>query len=150
MATTQFSILIDRPADDILEYLLDVEAYRAVDPRLKSIRWVRRAAGCTVFRFRPQLMGLPVPLSTQLVVRRGDRVDITALPSRNDRIADFAGSMECVPGPEGTTVTRTLRFDLAGVLRPLLDGRLSRWLERDVEAEMTRLKAHLEDQPPSP
>jgi hypothetical protein len=144
MAEKEFSIVIDRPADDILEFILDVEAYREVDPRLSSIRWVRRAQGCTVFQFRPQLMGLPAPLSTQMVVRRGTKVDITALPSRNDWMAHFVGSLGCVERPQGTTVTRTLRFDLAPVLAPVLDGRLTRWLERDVPAEMSRLKARLE------
>lgn len=149
MAKTQFTILIDRPADDILEFILDVEAYRDVDPRLSSIRWVRRAHGCTVFRFRPRLMGLPAPLSTQMVVRRGMSVDISALPSPSDHFADFAGSLECVAGPQETTVTRTLRFDLAAPLAPILDRRLSRWLERDVPAEMARLKARLEKRPSS-
>lgn len=144
MAEAEFSIVIDRPAAAILELILDVEAYREVDPRLKSIRWVRRAPGCTVFRFRPQLMGLPGPLSTQLVVRRGTRVDISALPSPNDRLAHFVGSLECAEGPHGTTVTRTLRFDLAPALAPILDARLTRWLQRDVPAELRRLKVRLE------
>lgn len=149
MATEQCTVLIDRPADDILEFILDVRAYRDVDPRLGSIRWVRRMPGSTVFRFRPQLMGLPAPLSTQLVVRRGMKVDITALPSPSDRLADFAGSLACVAGPQGITVTRSLRFDLAAPLAPILDRRLQRWLQSDVPAEMARLKARLEE-PPSP
>lgn len=144
MAHTQVTIVIDRSAEDILGFILDVQAYQTVDPRLRSIRWVRRKEGFTVFRFRPQLMGLPAPLSTQLVVRRGMRVDISALPSLNDRLARFAGSLACVEGVGGTTVTRTLRFDLARPLTVLLDRQLTRWLERDVSAEMSRLKSHLE------
>lgn len=148
MATGSFTIDIERPATEITDFILDVEAYREVDPRLKSIRWVRRAPDCTVFRFRPALMGLPAPLTTQMVTREGGTVEIRSLPSAADAMVDFVGRLECQPGDGFTTVTRTLNFDFTPTARWLLDRRLTSWLATDVEAEMRRLKSVLERETP--
>jgi hypothetical protein len=144
MASGSFTIDIARPAREITDFILDVGAYREIDPRLSSIRWVRRAPDCTVFRFRPSLMGLPAPLTTQLVTRRGDVVEIISLPGPADAIVDFVGRLECRPGDGVTTVTRTLDFTFAAAVRWALDSRLEAWLAHDVEGEMRRLKRVLE------
>ena len=145
MAVGEASTLVMRPAAEILDFILDVEAYRAVDPRLRTIKWVRRTPGETVFRFRPALMGLPGPMTTQRVtLTPGKRVDITPEPSRLDRIAGFTGLLECTPEAGGTRVHRRLEFRLARPLSWLMDPLLTRWLEQDVPAELARLKAHLE------
>lgn len=147
MASGTFSIDIRRSPTEITDFILDVASYRVIDPRLRSIRWVRRAPDCTVFRFRPSLMGLPAPLTTQMVTRRGDDVEITSLPGPADAMVEFVGRLECQAGDGATLVTRTLTFDLAPAVRWLLDRRLTAWLAADIEAEMRRLKHLLEAQP---
>lgn len=152
MAVGEASVVIARKPEDILGFIMDVEAYRAVDPRLRTIRWVRRTPGETVFRFRPALMGLPAPMTTQKVtLTPGERVDITPLPSRMDRFAGFAGLLECVAESNGagTRVRRRLEFRFARPLSWVLDPLLNRWLARDVPAELARLKACLEAPEPS-
>lgn len=145
MAVGEASTLVARPAAEILDFILDVEAYRAVDPRLRTIRWVRRTPGETVFRFRPALMGLPGPLTTQRVtLTPGRRVDITPVPSVMDRFAGFAGLLECTPEGGATRVRRRLEFRFPRPLSWLMDPPLTRWLAKDVPAELARLKAHLE------
>lgn len=145
MAVGEASELVRRPATEILDFILDVEAYRAVDPRLRTIRWVRRTPGETVFRFRPTLMGLPAPMTTQRVtLTPGERVDITPVPSWMDRFAGFAGLLECTPEAGGTRVRRRLEFRFPRPLSWLVDPLLTRWLAQDVPAELARLKAHLE------
>ncbi|HXH81066.1 SRPBCC family protein [Nocardioides sp.] len=144
MATGSFTIDIARPAHEITDFILDVGAYQEIDPRLRSIRWVRRAPDCTVFRFRPSLMGLPAPLTTQMVTRRDDVVEIISLPGPADAMVDFVGRLECRPGDGITAVTRTLTFTFASAVRWLLDSRLESWLATDVEGEMRRLKSVLE------
>lgn len=145
MAAGEASALVRRPATEILDFILDVEAYRAVDPRLRTIRWVRRTPGETVFRFRPTLMGLPGPMTTQRVtLTPGKRVDITPVPSRMDRFAGFTGLLECTPEAGGTLVRRRLEFRFPRLLSWLMDPLITRWLAQDVPAELARLKAHLE------
>ncbi|MEC3979174.1 SRPBCC family protein [Amycolatopsis sp. H20-H5] len=145
VATGEASTIIARPAADILAFIMDVEAYRVVDPRLKTIRWVRRAAAETVFRFRPRLLGLPGPMTTQRVaLTPGVRVDISQVPGPLDRLADFHGLLECVEREDGTHVRRRLEFRFRRPLSWLLDPPLRRWLAHDVPAELARLKTHLE------
>jgi len=145
VAVGEASTLVARPAADILDFILDVEAYRVVDPRLRTIKWVRRTPGETVFRFRPTLMGLPGPMTTQRVTRTSDsRVDITPMPSAMNGLADFAGLLECTAEGGVTRVRRRLEFRFPRPLSWLLDPPLTRWLATDVPAELARLKAHLE------
>jgi hypothetical protein len=133
------------PAKDVLAFILDVEAYQAVDPRLKTIAWVRRSPGETVFRFRPRLLGVPGPMTTQRVVLTpGKRVDIVAVPSPMDRLVHFAGLLECVEEAGLTHVHRRLEFRFARPLSWVLDPLMQRWLAKDVPAELARLKTHLD------
>lgn len=145
MAVGEANTVVARPAKEVLAFIMDVEAYRAVDPRLRTIAWVRRSPGETVFRFRPKLMGLPGPMTTQRVVLTpGRRVDITPVPSPVDRLVGFAGLMECIEEGGTTRVRRRLEFRFARPLSWFLDPLMGRWLAKDVPAELVRLKAHLE------
>ncbi|SDN46930.1 Polyketide cyclase / dehydrase and lipid transport [Geodermatophilus sp. DSM 45219] len=145
VAVGQASMVTTASAEDVLAFIMDVEAYQAVDPRLKTITWVRRSPGETVFRFRPRLMGMPGPRTTQRVVlTAGRRVDIIPVPSPMDRIVLFAGLLECVEEDGLVRVHRRLEFRFARPLSWLLDPLMRRWLAKDVPAELARLKAHLE------
>jgi hypothetical protein len=144
MAVGEASTTVARPAEEILEFIMDVEAYRAVDPRLKTIKWVKREPGETVF------MGLPGPMTTQKVsLTAGERVDITPVPSPMDRFTAFAGLLECTAEGSGTRVRRRLEFTFQRPLSWLMNPLLNRWLAKDVPAELARLKAYLEARPAS-
>lgn len=148
MAVGEASTVVSRPAAEILGFIMDVEAYRAVDPRLKTIKWVKREPGMTTFRFRPKLMGLPGPMTTQQVsLTPGKRVDITPVPSAMDRFAGFAGLLECTAEGADTRVRRRLEFKFAKPFSWLMDPLLNRWLAKDIPAELARLKAYLEAAP---
>lgn len=150
VAVGRASMLTATSADDVLAFIMDVEPYQAVDPRLTSITWVRRSPGETVFRFRPRLMGAPGPRTTQRVVLTpGRRVDITPAPSPMDRIVSFAGSLECVQEGGLNRVHRRLESRFARPLSWVLDPLMRRWLAKDVPAELARLNAHLEGIPRS-
>jgi ribosome-associated toxin RatA of RatAB toxin-antitoxin module len=144
-AVGEATTVIACPAEDILAFIMDVEAYKAVDPRLRTIKWVRRTENETVFRFRPELAGVPAPLSTQRVVLTpGKRVDIVQAPHPMNRMAGFRGLLECTPDGDGTRVRRRLEFRFAPPMSWLLDARVERWLAEDIPAELARLKVHLE------
>lgn len=145
VAVGEATTFIARPAEDILAFIMDVEAYRAVDPRLQTIKWVRRTENETVFRFRPKLMNMPAPMSTQRVVLTpGKRVDILQAPHPMNRMAGFQGLLECTPAEGGTTVRRRLEFRFAPPMNWLLDRRIERWLAEDIPAELAKLKEHME------
>jgi hypothetical protein len=148
LAVGRASTVVAASAEEVLAFIMDVEAHQAVDPRLKTIAWVRRRPEETVFRFRPRLLGVPGPMTTQRVVLTpGRRVDITPVPSPMDRIVLFAGSLECVEEAGLNRVHRRLEFRFARPLSWVLDPLVRRWLAKDVPAELARLKAHLEASP---
>lgn len=141
-------VLIRTTATEVLDFILDVERYRTVDPKIGTIHWIRRSPDGreVTFRFTPQLGPLPaVVRSTQRVTRVGDHaVSIAALPSWVDRLAQFHGSLSTAPAQEGVLVRRRLEFWLAAPLRPTLGPVLRRWLARDVPAELAAVRQTLE------
>ena len=132
----------------MLEFILDVERYKAVDSKIGTIHWVHRSRDKreVTFRFTPRLGPLPgVVRSTQRVTRIGDHaVSITALPSRVDRLARFRGSMNVTPVDDGVLVRRRLEFWITPPLRPVLGPVLQRFLDRDVPAELAAVRNVLE------
>ncbi len=98
-----------------------------------------------MFRFRPRLMGVPGPRTTQRVVLiSGRRVDVIPVPSPMDRIVLFAELRECVEEDGLNRVHRRLEFRFVRPLSWVLDSLMRRWPAKDVPAEMARFKAHLE------
>ncbi|AWS43919.1 SRPBCC family protein [Streptosporangium sp. 'caverna'] len=145
MAHGEASVLIRRPAKEILDFVMDLQRYREVDDKIGPIRWLQREGDTVTFRFRPRLLGLPGPSTTQRVVRTGDeRIDITPVPSWQDRILRFKGTFTCADHPDGTVVTRRLDFDFSRPLAVALDSVVTRWLGGDVPRELAAVKARLE------
>ncbi len=146
MAHGEATVVIRRPAKEVLDFVMDLHEYRKIDKKLGVIRWLRRDGDTVTFRFRPWLLGLPGPVTTQRLVRTGDsRIDISPpFPSWQDRLAGFEASFVCHDHPEGTTVTRRLDFTLSPALRWFLDPILTRWLKAEVPREIAAAKARLE------
>ena len=90
MAHGEAKVVIRRPAKEVLDFVMDLHEYRKIDKKLGVIRWLRRDGDTVTFRFRPWLLGLPGPMTTQRLVRTGDsRIDISPPgPSWQDRLAD--------------------------------------------------------------
>lgn len=135
-------------AAEVLDFILDVERYRSVDPKIGAIHWVHRSPDGreVTFRFTPRLGPVPALLrSTQRVTLvDGSSVSITALSSRVDRLARFRASLDTTAVDGGVLVRRRLEFWLAPPLRPTLGPLLRRWLARDVPAELRALRSALE------
>lgn len=141
-------IAIRTTPEEMLEFILDVERYKAVDSKIGTIHWVRRSPDGreVTFRFTPRLGPLPpVVRSTQRVTRVGDDgVSITAVPSPIDRLARFHGSMNVIQADGGVLVRRRLEFWLVRPLRGVLGPVLRRFLSRDVPAELAAVRSVLE------
>src|SRR6266403_2265775 len=93
MAHGEATVVIRRPAKEVLDFVMDLHEYRKIDKKLGVIRWLRRDGDTVTFRFRPWLLGLPGPVTTQRLVRTGD--------SRIDISPPVPASRSCQPGTAG-------------------------------------------------
>jgi hypothetical protein len=141
-------VVVRATADDVLALVMDPERYRAVDPRIQRISWVRRSPDGreTVFRCFPRLGPVPAlaPSTQRVALDPGRGVRIATEPSWTDRLLRFEGSLDCEPVPGGVRVRRRLEFWLARPVRVSLGGTLQRWLADDVPRELAALRAELE------
>jgi hypothetical protein len=145
MATGEARLFIKRPAREIIDFVMDLRRYQKVDPKLGTIFEVRRTGDEVVFRFRPKLLGLPGPATTQRVVLTGgNRIDISGVPAWTDALTTFAAFFQFEDADGGTWVTRKVDFRFAKPVSWLLDPVFGRWLAKDVPQELARAKSYLE------
>lgn len=74
--------VIAAPPDDVLEFVMDIERYQQVDPKIEPVEQVSRTAARTEFSFRPKLGGIRRRGPTTragMQLTPGDRVEITRL-----------------------------------------------------------------------
>lgn len=152
MATAQTTETIRCSPEELLEFVLDPEAYATVDAKIGPIDWVEREGDVTQFRFRGKLPGLPGPapkLTSRMSLTPGERIDVR-LPSIPDNrlinlmMKDFSASWVCEPVDGATKVTRVLRFDFKAPAKWLAEPVLRRTLQHDVEDELRGAKEYLE------
>ena len=147
-------VVIRSTAERVLDLVMDPERYRAVDPRIQRIAWVRRSPDGreTVFRFSPRLGPVPAvaPSTQRVVLDPGRGVRIIPEPSWTDALVRFEGALTCDPVDGGVLVRRRLEFWLAPPVRRLLGGALRRWLADDVPRELAALRGVLEPGAPTP
>lgn len=147
MLSVQVVETIACSADDILEFVMDAEAYQLVDKKIRPVRWMRRDGNVTEFEFTSRVGGVPAPVVSRMTLTPGHRVDIALAPPPANRVtrwaSEFDASFVCTPAPEGTTVTRTLTFRFRPYLR-LMERVLRRSMTDDVREEIRLAKAHLE------
>jgi carbon monoxide dehydrogenase subunit G len=63
------------------------------------------------------------------------------------RLMKFNATFVCEPVENGTLVTRTVSVELVPAVRWLLESVLRRNLPRNVESEVEKAKAHIEQHP---
>src|SRR5438094_10495855 len=121
MAHGEATVVIRRPAKEVLDFVMDLHEYRKIDKKLGVIRWLRRDGDTVTFHFRPWLLGLPGPVTTPRLVRTGDsRIDISPpVPGWPDRRAGCQASFVCHDHPGRRTVKRRLAFPLSAARRRL-------------------------------
>jgi hypothetical protein len=137
--------------EEFLEFALDVERYAEVDDKLGRFDWVRRQGDHVEFKFRPRMPGIPIPspkMVAQGVLTPGERVDVTLSPWPKSklwhRLMRFSASFACEPVEDGTLVTRTMSVELTPAVRWLLDPVLRRELPRNIESEVEKAKAYID------
>ncbi|MGH3305639.1 MAG: SRPBCC family protein [Streptosporangiaceae bacterium] len=143
------SVTVAAAPAQVLELICDIERYKLADTKIRKVLETKADGDQIVVRFRSRLRGLPTPAVRQRVARTGDdRVDITSVPSWADRLVDFRGSVTCTPTAAGTHVVHREEFHPHGLLQPVFERFLGRWLARDIDYEVARL-GQLLDEPAS-
>ncbi|HKY14792.1 MAG TPA: SRPBCC family protein [Microthrixaceae bacterium] len=138
MLRTEASVDIDRPAEVILEWILDLERYRRADRKITKV--VLQEPGRV--RYRGRLRGIPTPIDEQAVHHEpGRSLVFRGAPRWTRRVVDFEGGFHCTPIPGGTRVVHRECFGFKPApVRWIAEAWLEPWLQRDVEAEVGRLK----------
>lgn len=151
MLTVEVTETFPCTPEELLDFVMDVERYALVDPRLRPVLWTRREGNLLEFGFRPRVAGLPAPKTVARVrLTPGHRVDVELAPppaNRMTRLAsDFDASFVCTPVEGGTHLVRTLNFRFRPPLRWLAEPLLRRPLHAEAQQEMRRAKEYIRRQ----
>jgi hypothetical protein len=137
--------VIERPARDVLEFALDLDRYRQVDPKFRKIHRREMHGDVGEVRYSGTLRGIPTPADTQSIrLTRWTRLDYESVPSALNRLARFHGWFECDERADGTFVRHVEQFDFSPLVAWLAKPILGRWLQDQVEQEVQELKRRLE------
>jgi polyketide cyclase/dehydrase/lipid transport protein len=144
--SAEATVVIRRPARDVLEFVLDLERYRQADTKIGRVDFVERNGNAGRARYAGTMRGLPGPTETVTwTLEPYSRLRFASTPSLwPGLVYRFEGLFTCEEGPEGTRVlhreTVVLRPPISWFVDPLLRG----WLARDIVEEMQRMKRLLE------
>lgn len=147
MIDVEATEVIDRSPDDILEFVMDLDRYRAADHKIVKVLSIQRDGHHAVVAFRSRARGLPARARQRMRLTPGRRIDVTNVPSWQDRLVRFEGSFVCEPLARGTRVTHRYVFDFTGPGRWIVEPYLRRWMARDIAAEVGRMKELMESSP---
>lgn len=150
MVHAEAEVQIERSPEQILRWVLDLDRYKLADQKITKVvdRPVLDASGNGVARYRGRLRGLPTPVDTNLVsLQAWEKLTFQGAPGAwTRRLVDFTGTFQCTPTGDGSTTlrhTETFHFHPAPMER-LADRVLGRWLQREIETEVHRLKELIE------
>jgi hypothetical protein len=136
----QASVTVTASPAEVLDFVCDLARYRTADTKIGKVLSVKPDGDDQIVRFRSRLRDLPGPLVRQRIHRTGDtRIDITDMPSWQNRLATFHGIFTCEPTKTGTLVMHREEFDFHGPMRLIAEPFLRSWLAADVKGEVTRM-----------
>ena len=140
------TITIARTPKDVLEFVLDLDKYRHADHKFHRIHYVRRENNHGRVKYSGRLRGIPTPTDVQeWRLEPHKRLEFKSVPSLwPGMVASFEGFFACEEVTEGTAVRHREAFRFRPPFSWLAVPFLRSWLQRDVEAEVLRLKHLLE------
>ena len=139
------SAVIERTAQDVLEFALDLDRYRQVDTKFRKIHRHQMNGDEGEVRYSGTLRGIPTPPDTQTIrLTRWTRLDYKSVPSALNTLARFHGWFECEERDNGTFVRHVEQFDFSPAIGWLAGPVLRRWLQDQVHGEVQELKRRLE------
>jgi uncharacterized protein (DUF1499 family) len=81
MIDVQATEVIDRPAGDILGFVMDLDRYGVADHKILKVRSIRRKGNDAVVSLRSRARGLPALARQRMHLVPGQRIDVTNVPS---------------------------------------------------------------------
>lgn len=151
MIRAEGSIVIDRSAREVLEFVLDLDRYRQADAKITNV-----SAQPTLgpenrtgrARYRGRLRGFPTPSQWQTIsLQPWERVELATDPGQwTARVATFVGGFVCEEIDDGTTrLTHFEQFKFRAPLGWMIDRYLDRWMQRYlIDSELPQLKRLIE------
>jgi ligand-binding SRPBCC domain-containing protein len=128
----------------VMEFVLDVQRYRQADHKIGQLHYVRRVGDRGRVRHGGRFIGIPAPAATLDF----ELTPFSSLEFRGVRmpwpLRGFHGSFICIPTSAGTHVTHEECFVFGPLTGRMLRPFLGRWLARDTQAEVIRMKHQLE------
>jgi polyketide cyclase/dehydrase/lipid transport protein len=146
MFFAEATVIIRRPARDVLEFVLDLERYRQADTKIGRVDFVERKGNSGRARYAGTMRGLPGPTETvSWTLEPYSQLRFVSTPSLwPGLVYRFEGLFACDEVREGTRVLHResvfLRRPISWIVDPFLRG----WLARDIAEEMRRMKRLLE------
>ena len=137
------TVEVNASAQEILEFILDLERYKQIDPKILSARMVEGPDADGNGRIKLWARLRYTPPSPDIHIFRLERwtrlvfIGKAKHPAR--LIFRFEGLVECESTQTGTSVTHSYAFEFRGIFR-VLKRIHRRWLQHDLEEEMQRLR----------
>ncbi len=142
--TAEATIDVSATPREVLEFVLDFDEYRKVDPKI-----VRAGAGTGPdengqgsVRLFARMRGLPPAPDTHdfTLVRWSSLTFVGAAKKPGRLLFDFEGVVECEPTADGTKVRHAYEFRFKGPLK-VIERWNAEWLQRELDAEMRAISA---------
>lgn len=144
MITAQAEVTIDRPVEEVYDFLADATNDPRWCPPVQDCRRVGDRGSATA-RFEATVKPGPKRMTNTFEISTGarpDRIDWTG----SNNMADFDGYYELTETSAGTHVKMVSNLDVHGPMR-LLTPIMAVMSRRNADEQFDRLKAILEQQP---
>jgi hypothetical protein len=106
--------IVQTSAQDVLEFALDIDRYRQVDPKFYRVYHDRMDGDAGEIRYSGTLRGIPTPPDTQSIgLARWIRLDYKSVPSPLNRLARFHGWFERDARDDGTHIRHREQFEFS-------------------------------------
>lgn len=131
----------------MIAFVLDIEQYRKVDHKIGRVVKTETIDGDHVVTFRTALRGLPAKARQRMHVVGTTRIEISPMPSWQDKLVTFRGLFELTPVEGGTEVRHAYHFDFRPPSKWIVEPYIREWLARGLKAELNDIKLALDGAP---
>lgn len=147
--TAEATVEVAATPREVLEFVLDFDQYRQVDPKI-----VRAGAvtgpdehGKGSVKLFARMRGLPpAPDTHNFDLQRWSSLTFVGAPKKPGRLLfEFTGVVECEPVGEKTRVRHAYEFRFKGPLK-FIERVNAEWLQRELDAEMAAIVAKFASQ----
>jgi hypothetical protein len=133
-------------AQDVIDFVLDVERYRHVDHKIGRVLKTETLDGDHIVIFNTSMRGLPARARQRMHVIGTERIEVSPMPSWQDNLMTFRGLFELTPVADGVQVRHAYHFDFKPPMRWIVEPYIRGWLAQGIEDEVQDLKLALEQQ----